>query len=93
MAVDVKEQLHHLKAYSPGKTSEEVKREYGLSEIIKLASNENPYGCSPKVLEAISAIPSFAIYPDGAATELRQHVIEHVQADESKLSFPAGWMN
>ena len=93
MAVDVKKQLHHLKAYSPGKTSEEVKREYGLSEIIKLASNENPYGCSPKVLEAISAIPSFAIYPDGAATELRQHVLNTFRPTESKLSFPAGWMN
>ena len=88
--MDVKEQLHHLKAYSPGKTSEEVKREYGLSEIIKLASNENPYGCSPKVLEAISAIPSFAIYPDGAATELRQHVIEHVQADGEQIIFSSG---
>ena len=54
MAMNVKKQLLNLKAYAPGKTSDEVKKEYGLTKIVKLASNENPYGCSPNVLKAIS---------------------------------------
>ena len=92
--MDVKKQLLTLSAYTPGKTSEEVKREYGLSEIIKLASNENPYGCSPKVLEAIStAIPSFAIYPDGAATELRQQVADHLGVTGINSFSPVDWMS
>lgn len=41
--VRVKEQLLTLRAYVPGKNIEEVKREYGLSKIVKLASNENPF--------------------------------------------------
>lgn len=87
----VKEQLLTLKAYTPGKSSDEVKREYGLEKIVKLASNENPFGCSPKVLEAISTlIPSFAIYPDGAAAELREQVAQLTGVDPSQLIFSSG---
>ncbi|MBS4194450.1 histidinol-phosphate transaminase [Lederbergia citri] len=87
----VKEQLLTLKPYIPGKTTEEVKREYNLDKIVKLASNENPYGCSPKVLEAITTkIPSFSIYPDGAATELRVKVADYLGVDEDQLIFSSG---
>ena len=87
----VKQQLLTLNAYTPGKTTEEVKREYGLEKIIKLASNENPYGCSPTVLDAISSsIPSFAIYPDGAASELRERVAQHVKIEKDQLIFSSG---
>ncbi|MBW8349039.1 histidinol-phosphate transaminase [Bacillus sp. IITD106] len=87
----VKEQLLTLKPYIPGKTTEEVKREYNLDKIVKLASNENPYGCSPKVLEAITTkIPSFAIYPDGAATELREKVADYIGVNGDQLIFSSG---
>ncbi|WP_342045560.1 histidinol-phosphate transaminase [Bacillus sp. OTU530] len=89
--MNVKQQLLSLKAYSPGRTIEEVKKQYGLEKIIKLASNENPFGCSPKVAEALAALSSqFALYPDGAATVLRQKVAEHVGAEQNQLLFGSG---
>ncbi len=58
--------------YEPGKPIEEVQREFGLTEVFKLASNENPLGPSPKALEAIRlALPDLHRYPDGSATLLR----------------------
>ena len=42
-----KSQIVNLPVYQPGKPIEEVKRELGLEQVIKLASNENPYGSSP----------------------------------------------
>ncbi|MBS4199457.1 histidinol-phosphate transaminase [Bacillus sp. FJAT-49732] len=89
--MQVKQQLLSLKPYIPGKTTEEVKREYQLDKIVKLASNENPYGCSPNVLEAISTkIPSFAIYPDGGTTELREKVATHLGVNGDQLIFSSG---
>ena len=46
-----KQQIHGMKAYQPGKPMEEVKKMFGLDEVVKLASNENPFGSSPKVKE------------------------------------------
>ena len=43
-----------LTAYEPGKPEDELKRELGLDDVVKLASNENPYGPSPKAIEAVS---------------------------------------
>lgn len=60
-----------LPIYQPGKPISEVQREYGLEDVIKLASNENPFGYSPQVRTAIeAALPSLPIYPDGAFREL-----------------------
>ena len=47
--------IRGLPVYEPGKPLEEVKRELGLDEVIKLASNENPFGCSPKVKESMAS--------------------------------------
>lgn len=90
MNVKVKPQLLSLKAYAPGKSSEEVQREYGLEKIVKLASNENPYGTSPRVSEAISEIDDFAIYPDGAAAALRTAVAKYTGVKEDQLIFSSG---
>ena len=62
-----------LVAYQPGKPIEETARELGLNphDIVKLASNENPLGPSPKAVEAIArAAAGVNIYPDGAAFRL-----------------------
>lgn len=72
-------QLKDLVAYEPGKPIEDVARELGLrpEEIVKLASNENPLGPSPKAVEAMKrAVEEAHIYPDGASWKLRHALAE-----------------
>ena len=70
--------LEELRPYVPGKPIDEVKREYGLDDVIKLASNENPLGASPRALEAIAgAMSSLNLYPDGQSYDLRQALAAH----------------
>jgi len=62
-----------LRAYEPGKPVDELERELGLSNIIKLASNENPLGASKKVTAAITAeLQELSRYPDGNGFALKQ---------------------
>jgi len=74
-------QLRDLVAYEPGKPVEDVARELGLdpSEIIKLASNENPLGPSPKALAAMhEALERSHFYPDGGGYHLREAIAGRV---------------
>ncbi|HMM34250.1 MAG TPA: histidinol-phosphate transaminase [Thermoanaerobaculia bacterium] len=72
-----------LAPYVPGRPIEEVEREYGISGAVKLASNENPLGPSPKgVAAAVAAASGVNFYPDGSATYLRR-------ALSSRFGFPA----
>ncbi|MDT8404884.1 histidinol-phosphate transaminase [Sulfuriflexus sp.] len=65
--------VQKLRPYEPGKPVEELERELGITGIIKLASNENPLGPSPRVIEALQAqMPELARYPDGNAFQLKQ---------------------
>ena len=65
--------IESLVAYEGGKPIEEVVREYGVASAIKLASNENPLGPSPKAVRAaMEALSSVNRYPDGVAFRLRQ---------------------
>jgi len=76
--------LSGLVPYSPGKPIEEVEREFGISDSVKPASNENPLGPSPMALQAISgALPGLHRYPDGGGYALRQALARHwnVSAD------------
>ncbi|RAL21661.1 histidinol-phosphate transaminase [Lujinxingia litoralis] len=71
----VGEHIETLKPYVPGKPIEELERELGIEGSIKLASNENPLGPSPKATEAARALLEKGhIYPDGAAHRLRAAV-------------------
>jgi len=73
LTISFREELKDLVPYKPGKPIEDVKREYGLKDVIKLASNENPLGCSPKAIEALKeAAETLALYPDGNSTILRE---------------------
>ncbi len=66
--------LLKIKPYQPGKPIDEVKRELGLKSVIKLASNENPYGPSPKVRAAIAqAVKEINRYPDGGCSAAPPH--------------------
>lgn len=68
-----RKELAGLNEYVPGKPIEDVMKEYGLTSIVKLASNENPLGPSKKAIEAIKKeAENIHIYPDGAALELRE---------------------
>lgn len=61
--------------YSPGKPIPEVQRELGLTEVVKLASNETPLGPSPKAMAAVHAsAATMHLYPDAAAFELRDAI-------------------
>jgi len=67
------ESVQALKPYEPGKPLKELEREYGVSEAVKLASNENPLGMSTKAKEAIIAASNdISLYPDGNAFYLKQ---------------------
>ncbi len=64
--------IEQLKPYVAGKPIEETQREYGVKKVVKLASNENPLGPSPKALAAIrKALPNLHYYPDPAGFHLR----------------------
>ncbi len=67
--------LDSIKPYVPGKPIGEVERELGIHDVIKLASNENPLGVSPKALDAMrGALETANIYPDGASYDLRMAI-------------------
>lgn len=67
------EWIRTLAPYPPGKPVEELEREYGIRDSVKLASNENPLGPSPKALEAIlRALPELHRYPDGSGYYLKR---------------------
>ncbi|MGD8377986.1 MAG: histidinol-phosphate transaminase [Gammaproteobacteria bacterium] len=64
-----------LKPYEPGKPISELQRELGLDDIVKLASNENPLGPSPRAVAAIrAAVDDLALYPDGNGFELKRAI-------------------
>ncbi|TCP31634.1 histidinol-phosphate aminotransferase [Scopulibacillus darangshiensis] len=87
----MKEQLKTLKPYQPGKQVEEVKKELGLEKIEKLASNENPFGCSPKAIKGMQKVfGELAIYPDGYATVLRKKISAHFHISEDQIIFGNG---
>ena len=65
--------IRELPTYKPGRPIEEVRRELGLDRIIKLTSNENPYGASAKALEAVqNTLSENFRYPDATALKLRE---------------------
>lgn len=82
----------NLKAYQPGKSIEEVKAAFHLDEIHKLASNENPYGYSPKVKDLLDKEGSstFSYYPDGYSTQLRKEAAEFLGVKPTQLIFSNG---
>jgi len=93
MTTHVKAQrgLDSMKPYVPGKPIQEVKREYGLKDVIKLASNENPLGPSPKALAAIrEALPNLHLYPDAQSYNLRQALAKHLGVEMEQIAVGNG---
>src|SRR5262245_32635363 len=80
-----------LETYVPGKPIEELERELGLQGIIKLASNENPLGASPRALAAAQrALAEVHRYPDGSAHRLRHALAERLGVSPAEIVMGAG---
>ncbi len=72
------EAVRSLSPYVPGKPVSELEREYGVTDSIKLASNENPLGPGPRALAAIAAAAAdIGLYPDGNGYSLKQALAAH----------------
>ena len=85
--------LDSIKSYEAGKPIELVVREYGIApdQIVKLASNENPFGCSPKVKEAVRAIiDNMALYPDDSMVKLKNALASKYGVETKELIIGAG---
>ena len=86
-------QIEKIKNYEPGLPIEEVVREFGIApnEIIKLASNENPFGCSPMASEAVAkSAHSMYRYPDDTMGELKQKLAQKFGVGVQNLIIGSG---
>ena len=97
MTTDYKSQavegVQGLRPYQPGKPIDELARELGLNEkdIVKLASNENPVGPSPKALAAIQGeLEELTRYPDGAGFELKKVLCEKLNIQPEQITLGNG---
>ncbi|MEI8176471.1 MAG: aminotransferase class I/II-fold pyridoxal phosphate-dependent enzyme, partial [Candidatus Omnitrophota bacterium] len=80
-----------IKAYQPGKPIEDVKRELGLTEVIKMASNENPLGPSPKAVAAMRrALTSVNRYPDSQSFYLKRKLAAAIGVDTKNICLGNG---
>jgi len=83
--------IRGLTPYVPGKPVEELERELGVTQAIKLASNENPLGPSPKALAAVQqALPELARYPDGGGFALKQALSARLQVRPEQITLGNG---
>ncbi|MCT4686762.1 histidinol-phosphate transaminase [Vallitalea sp.] len=89
--VNCRKEVESLRAYVPGKPIDDVKKEFNLDKVTKLASNENPYGCSEEAKEAIiETLKTPSLYPDGNCTKLRNAIAEKMNVETNQLVFGAG---
>ncbi|MFK8137601.1 MAG: histidinol-phosphate transaminase [Bdellovibrionales bacterium] len=89
--MQVSKEIMDLKPYVPGKPIEETKLEYGLSQVSKLASNENPMGVSPMVQEAlVQRIGELNRYPDAGCVALKKAFSNYFDIGSEKITFGNG---
>lgn len=80
-----------LQPYQPGKPVSELQRELGLGDILKLASNENPLGCSDKASAAlVDVAKNLADYPDGNSYEIKQAIAAYHGVDIGQVTVGNG---
>ncbi|HEX6398466.1 MAG TPA: aminotransferase class I/II-fold pyridoxal phosphate-dependent enzyme, partial [Steroidobacteraceae bacterium] len=83
--------VRSLAPYVPGKPIEELERELGISNIVKLASNENPFGPSPLAIEAMQrALAETWLYPDGSGHVLKQKLAKKLGVEASQITLGNG---
>jgi len=91
--VKFNKKLQNINTYEAGKPIELVVREFGIEpkDIVKLASNENPYGCSPKIQNAVSKIiPNMALYPDDSMLKLKNALTKKYKINDENLIIGSG---
>ena len=87
----IPERIRSLTPYKPGRPIEEVERELGIAGSIKIASNENPLGPSPKALAALAdVLPNLHRYPEGGAVVLAEKLGAKLGVDPRRLVFGNG---
>lgn len=88
----VKEAIKKLKPYIPEQTIAELMQEQGLTKLVRLSANENAWGTSPKVAEAILnwGVKDANRYPDSEVTGLRNAIAKGLQVDSEALVFGDG---
>ena len=85
------EGVRGLHPYQPGKPIEELERELGLTDIVKLASNENPLGISPLASAAIQKELEVAtLYPDGTGFVLKQALADNLEVEVGTITLGNG---
>ncbi len=78
--------IRAIAPYQPGKPIAELERELGITGIVKLASNENPLGCSPKAVTAmLEAVKTIALYPDGNGYELKEALCKRFGVEHARI--------
>lgn len=83
--------VQQLVPYKAGKPIEELERELGLTQIVKLASNENPFGAGKKALAAIqSALPELGLYPDGSGFHLKNALANKYALNAEQITLGNG---
>ena len=83
--------IRAIAPYQPGKPISELERELGISGIVKLASNENPLGCSPLAVAAMQeAIKTIALYPDGNGFELKDALSKRYGVEHARIMLGNG---
>ncbi len=91
MKVPVPGHIKELIPYPPGKPIEELEREYGISGSIKMASNENSLGPSPKAIAAVTGcLANLHRYPDGSCHYLARRLARHLDLPPEQLVFGNG---
>jgi histidinol-phosphate aminotransferase len=91
LADRVNPHIRDLEPYEPGKPIEELERELGIEGSVKLASNENPVGPSPKAVAALhAAVENVHRYPDGHGFALRRKLAPRLDVPEAGLVFGNG---
>jgi histidinol-phosphate aminotransferase len=78
--------IRAIAPYQPGKPISELERELGITDIVKLASNENPLGASPKALAAAhAALDEISLYPDGNGFALKSALVARYGVDQNQI--------
>ncbi|MCD6327252.1 aminotransferase class I/II-fold pyridoxal phosphate-dependent enzyme, partial [bacterium] len=87
----VRPSILKIRPYKPGKPIEEVQRDLGLTNVVKLASNENPLGPSPKAIAAVQeAVPKIHLYPDGGCYQLKKKLSDQFQTPPESVLTGSG---
>ena len=88
---EVHSHISSLVPYPPGKPIEETEREFGITGVVKLASNENPLGPSPKAVAAVrESLASLHLYPDGSHFNLKKALAERLGCTSAELCIGNG---